>query len=63
MRYWVVRWSKLTLRSIDCHALLASTARQDYLPFRDGRQIFDFLKTLSVTDVSPPAFTEPIAQT
>jgi hypothetical protein len=54
MRYWVVRLSKLMVRSGDCHALLTSTARHDYLPYRDGRQIFDFLKTLSLTDVSPP---------
>ncbi len=55
MRYWVVRLSKLALRSCDCHGFLASSARHDYLPYRYGRQIFDFFKTLSLTDVSPPA--------
>ena len=55
MRYWVVRLSKLTLRSTDCYAVPASTARHDYLPYRYGRRIFDFIKTLSLTDVSPPA--------
>lgn len=54
LHYWVARLSGSMLRSFGNAALHTSTARHDYLPFRDGRKIFDFFKTLAVSDVSPP---------
>jgi len=56
LRYWVTRLSRLMVRASDCQTLFHSTACHGYLPTCGGRTIFDFFKTLAITDVSPPAF-------
>lgn len=53
LRYWVQRLSQLLrhdeVRRV-CPAILSST----FLLLRYGRNIFDFFKTFSLSDISPP---------
>jgi hypothetical protein len=54
LRYWMIRLSRAMIRSTCCQSLFSASARHGYLHYRDGRRAFDFFKTLSLTDVSPP---------
>jgi len=53
-RYWVTRLSRLAL-SANYRDFFLPAAGPKFLLHRDGRHIFDFFKTLSLSDVSPPA--------
>jgi hypothetical protein len=54
LRNWVKRLSKATFKSAST-LFLPSFLCLDFLFCRYGRHIFDFYKTLSLSDVSPPA--------
>jgi len=57
MRYWVSWLSLSMVQANTCQTHSFTISHHDYLASRDGRRIFDFLKTLSIADVSPPAFS------
>jgi hypothetical protein len=54
-RYWISQISQFTFHSfMSCRTVLASVLSTHFLLRRDGRNIFDFFKTLSIDDISPP---------
>lgn len=62
LRYWVTRISRLA-RYANCRTPLPPILSPKFLVSRDGRNIFDLFKTLSLSDVSPPAFVyNPLVQ-
>lgn len=55
-RYWITPLSQfLVLALHKCQNFLPPILSGKFLLRRDGRHIFDFFKTLSLNDVSPPA--------
>jgi hypothetical protein len=54
LRYWSARLSRLMFRCDGC-PLFPFIFSGKFLLRRDGHNIFDFFKTLSLSDVSPPA--------
>lgn len=53
LRYWVQRLSQLLLR-INFRHFFPTIQSDKLLLRRDGRNIFDFFKTLCISDISPP---------
>jgi hypothetical protein len=53
VHHWVTRVSRLGPHS-SCRNALPPILSAKFLLRRDGRHIFDFFKTLSLNDVSPP---------
>ena len=54
-RYWISQISQFIFHSfMSCRTVFTSVLSAHFLLRRDGRNIFDFFKTLSIDDVSPP---------
>jgi hypothetical protein len=54
-RYWISQISQFVFHSFNDRPIVFTSVLSAYfLLRRDGRNIFDFFKTLSIDDVSPP---------
>ncbi len=54
VHHWVARVSRLGLQPSRCRNSLPPILSSKFLLRRDGQHIFDFFKTFSLNDVSPP---------
>lgn len=54
LRYWLAKISRLALNTKSRHKFPLVFFSPEFLLCRDGPNIFDFFKTLSLNDVSPP---------
>ena len=54
VRAWAERFNSHAVPATDARPPRLSPLDIDYLQSRSGQTVFDFFKTLSITDVSPP---------
>ena len=54
LHYWLTRISRFVLTTKNHHKFLFVVFSPIFLLRRDGQDIWDFFKTLSLNDVSPP---------
>lgn len=56
LQYWLVKMARFN-RCANCREkIMAAGISSQFLLRRDGRNIFDFFKTVSFNDVSPPVW-------